>query len=447
MASSSAARPVRRPRTSVPGASGATPRTAPRSLVLTSTLGALTAALGPLVVLLAVGVVGWFLSDSGVHGAPRDGMRVGALAWLAAHGSGLSVSGTTVTIVPLGLTACVAWTVWRTASRVGEGVSSCGPDAHRLADGERDWTVPAATAWFVGTYLLVALVTATVASATSVGVSLGRVAGWSLALGSVVALPAIAIGSGRAAIWASALPAPVVQGLAVARSVVVAFALTCLAVFLGALALHLDDAATIFSTLHTSAGEATLYGLVSAAYVPNAAGFTASFLFGPGFTVGTGNVVTLAGTVLGPMPLFPLLAALPGPGVPPVWFSVLTVVPGLVAALAAYRSLARGLPLRWDHTLLAGAGGGLLAAFAVALLVAVSGGAAGPGLMADVGAPAVEVLAHALASFGAGGLVGALAVAARQGRFRTEPDGAEHHEPYRPVPEPGATPAADGEGS
>ena len=45
-------------------------------------------------VCLALGVIGWFLTDAGAHGAPRDGLRTGALGWLLAHGSGVSVHGT-----------------------------------------------------------------------------------------------------------------------------------------------------------------------------------------------------------------------------------------------------------------------------------------------------------------------------------------------------------------
>ena len=52
-------------------------------------LGGAAAAAGTLVVCLALGVVGWFLADAGAHGAPRDGLRVGALGWLMAHGSGV----------------------------------------------------------------------------------------------------------------------------------------------------------------------------------------------------------------------------------------------------------------------------------------------------------------------------------------------------------------------
>ena len=44
-----------------------------RPLVLLAVLGGVVAAAGPLLVCLAVGVAGWFLSDAGSHGAPREG--------------------------------------------------------------------------------------------------------------------------------------------------------------------------------------------------------------------------------------------------------------------------------------------------------------------------------------------------------------------------------------
>ena len=110
-----------------------------RPLVLVATLGGASAALATLLICLAVGVVGWFLADAGAHGTPRDGLRVGALGWLLAHGSGLRVGGVAVSVVPLGLTALAAWAVWRLGHRVGDSVSGHGPDAARIADADRAW--------------------------------------------------------------------------------------------------------------------------------------------------------------------------------------------------------------------------------------------------------------------------------------------------------------------
>jgi hypothetical protein len=387
----------------------------PRPLVLIATLGGAMAALGPLVVLLAIGVIGWFATDAGVHGAPRDGMRVGALAWLAGHGSGVTVMGVRVTIVPLGVTAVAAWSMWRLGHRVGESVSGHGPDADRISDGERDLTVPTAVVLFLAGYAVVAVVVATLAAGTTADPSLPRVLGWTVLLTTSVAAPAIAIGSGRAAIWAAFLPAAVRAGAAVAGAVLARLLVVSALVLLVALALSFDDAATLTSRLHPSPSEAGLYVLVNAAFVPNAALFTGSWLLGPGFAVGGATLVSPGAVVLGPLPVVPLLAALPETGTPPGWVGALMALPPLVAAWAAFRSL-RGRLLTWDRILLAGCGGGLVAGFALAVLASLSGGAAGPGRMRFVGPFTRDVLVHSVTACGIGALLGAsvLTVLARR---------------------------------
>lgn len=394
----------------------------PRPLVLIATLGGVLAALGPLVVLLAVGVIGWFITDAGVHGAPRDGMRMGALAWLAGHGSGFTVMGARVTIVPLGVTAIAAWSMWRLGHRVGDAVSGHGPDADRISDGERDLTVPTAVATFFAGYAVVAVVVATLAAGTTADPSVPRVLAWSLALTAFVAAPAIADGSGRAAIWAAFVPASVRAGAAVARSVLVTLLVVSAAVFLVAFALSFSEAATMTARLHTSPSEAGLYALVNAALLPNAVLFSGSWLLGPGFAVGGATLVSPAAVVLGPLPVLPLLAALPAVGTPPGWAGAMTLLPPLVAAVAAFRAL-RGRPLTWDRVALAGCGGGLVAGAAFAVLASFSGGAAGPGRMRFIGPFVPDVLVHAVPACGVGALVGAGVVALQVWRAaRAVPD-------------------------
>ena len=46
--------------------------------------------------------------------------------------------------MPLGITLVCGWVTWRIGHRLGDSISGHGPDAQRIADGERDWTVPAA---------------------------------------------------------------------------------------------------------------------------------------------------------------------------------------------------------------------------------------------------------------------------------------------------------------
>lgn len=379
-----------------------------RPLVLVATLGGAAAALAPLVVLMAVGVVGWFISDAGAHGTPRDGMRVASLAWLAGHGSGLTVAGVRIGLVPLGVTAITAWSMWRVGHRVGEAISGHGPDADRIADGERDFTVPTAVALFYAAYAVTAVVVTVLAAGTT-DPSLPKVLGWSLALVGVFAGPAIASGSGRAAIWAALVPPAVRAGAAVALTVLAWLLAAATALWLVMLALHVDQAATMFSRLHTSPSEAGLYALGNAALAPNATLFAGSWLLGPGFAVGGATVVSPGLVVMGPLPVVPLLAALPDSGEGPGWVAALLLVPPLLAALAAGRAL-RGRLLRWDHLALAGCGGGLVAALAFTVLASVAGGAAGPGRMRHVGPFVPMVLTHSLAALGVGALVGAVAV-------------------------------------
>ena len=149
-------------RTVDPDAPVSPPRT--RTLVLVALAGGLTAAAVPLALACAVAVIGWFLADAAGHGTSTDALRVGALGWLSAHFSGLRVQGVPVTAAPLLLTALTGWVTWRSARRVGELVSGHGPDAERIADGERDWTVPGAVTLFTCGYLLVTILTGVLAA-------------------------------------------------------------------------------------------------------------------------------------------------------------------------------------------------------------------------------------------------------------------------------------------
>lgn len=371
-------------------------------------LGGAVAAGALLVVCLALGVAGWFLADAGAHGAPRDGLRVGALAWLMAHGSGVTVAGTAVTVVPLGLSALCAWALWRIGHRVGDAISGHGPDADRIADGERDWTVPIAAAAFTLGYLVVAVVTLRVAGTAATAPSGARTVGWSLLMCAAFGWTAIATGAGRLAIWAEAIPAWLRAALGGGLRILTTFLLVSTGVLLAALVVDLDAAVNVMSQLHTGAGDTAAYTLVTAGVLPNAALLTSSYLLGPGFLVGTGTLVSPALVALGPVPAFPLLAALPDNGPTPAWTAYVVAVPPLVAAVAAAVAQRRTPTLRWEEGALRGCVGGVLAGALLAVLTALAGGAVGPGRMRDVGADAGEVLVHAVTAFGIGGLVGGL---------------------------------------
>jgi hypothetical protein len=393
-----------------------------RPLVLLAPLAGVLAAAGTLLVCLAVGVAGWFLTDAGEHGAPRDGLETGALAWLMAHGSGVHVDGVLVTLMPLGITLMCAWAVWRTAHRLGDSVSGHGPDADRIADGERDWTVPAAALLFLVGYLVTAVVVGSVASSAVTRPDISHVVLWSVVLCGLVGAPAIATGSGRAAIWGSFLPVSVVAGAAACRSVLMTWLWACLAFFLGALVLDLGTAMNLVSQLGTDGPATVLLVLVSVLLLPNAVLFSGSYLLGPGFTVGVNTLVSPAQVTVGALPVFPMLAALPDSGATPGWTAWLVAVPPVVAAVGVARAQRRRPTLRYEEGALHGCAGGMLAGLIFTLMASLAGGRVGPGRMTDVGPDLAGVLLHAVTAFGIGGLLGGLAITWWQRRGAPAPE-------------------------
>ncbi len=377
-------------------------------LAVLAALGGAGAALAPLLVCLALGVSGWFLVDAGAHGTPSDGMRVGALTWLMAHGSGVQVEGVAVTAVPLGITLLAAWVLWRTGLRVGAAVSGHGPDADAISDGERDWTVPLAGLFLTLGYAVVGVVTLALAATPQTSPATSGVVLWTIGLCLLVGLPALAVGSGRAAIWTSYVPATLVAALGIARRLLLTWVLLSTLALVAAFLLDVGTAANVMSQLHTSAGDAVLVVALSLVLVPNAVGFAGSYLLGPGFTVGAGTLVSPSAVALGPLPMFPMLAALPDSGTTPAWTNALVALPPVLAAVVVARAMRRTPTLRWDEGALRGCVGGALAGVGFALLAALAGGAVGPGRMRDVGPFAGEVMVHAIVSFGLGGLVGGL---------------------------------------
>ncbi len=404
------------PRRTQEAAGGRTDAAHRRPLVLLAALAGVTAAASTLVVCLAAGVAGWFLTDAGAHGAPRDGLRVGALGWLMAHASGVHVEGTAITAMPLALTLLAAVVVWRLGLRLGDSVSGHGPDADAIADGMRDWTVPSATAVFALGYVAVAAVTYHLAATPATAPSLARTVAWTILLCGLVGGCAIAVGSGRAAIWTSFLPLSLRAAAAAAWRTLVWFAVVSFAVLAVSLVIDWDGAVNVMSQLHTSPGAATLLIGLCVLVTPNATLFSGSYLLGPGFAIGTHTIVTPTAVVLGPLPMFPLLAALPDDGTTPGWTVALLALPPLVAAFAVYRTLRRYPTPRWDEAALRGVGAGLICAVAFTVLAAVAGGAVGPGRMADMGPSVFQVLLHGIAAFGIGGLVGSLAATVRHRR-------------------------------
>ncbi|MFJ6622447.1 DUF6350 family protein [Kitasatospora sp. NPDC091335] len=147
-------------------------------------------------------------------------------------------------------------------------------------------------------------------------------------------------------------------------------------------------------------GPAALLGLLllTVVLLPNAVLWGAAYALGPGFVVGTGTVVSPAGTALGPVPEFPLFALLPADG-PGGWRFVVSALPllaGVVPAVLLGRAAAgrrlpaagsgeRPEPWPWAATAVAALAVALTVGAGAALLGRLSGGALAGERMAWVG--------------------------------------------------------------
>ncbi len=366
-----------------------------RPLWLSAGFAGLVASGAVLLGCMALGLVGWFASDAGTHGDTRDALRVGADAWLLGHGAQLRLAEATISLVPLGLTAFCAYVAhrlgrWATLTSAPEDLAGTGLAAVVLA----------------GLYGVVAVVTSVLASLESAELTLGRafVGGFLVGLlgGGSGLLASSEAGSSLRARVPETVRAVATGALAVVLLVLAAGA----ALVVVALLLDLGEAANVLSRLHPDAAGAGLYTVVVAGVAPNAALLGGAYLLGPGFAVGAGTLVSPAMVVLGPVPAFPLLAALPGNGAGPAWATALVGVPVLLAAAAAALAVRRHPAPGYETGAARGLAAGAIGGVVVTLLVHVAGGSVGPGRMAEVGAPFTAVLVAAVVALGAGGLVG-----------------------------------------
>lgn len=370
-----------------------------RPLALSAALAGAVASAAVLMGCMALGLAGWFASDAGAHGDTKDALRVGADAWLLGLGSHLELGTATISVVPLGLTLLCVYVAFRLGRWAG--LTSAVEDVR---------TVLLGGIVFAGVYAMVAVVAAVLASMGDARPHLGL----AFVGGFVVAFlgggTGIMSGSGSGQSWRSRLPetvAAVLTGAAAAALLVLAAASVLVAV---ALFLDLGTAANVLSRLHTDVAGGLLYTVVVAAVAPNAVLLGGTYLLGPGFAVGTGTLVSPSAVLLGPVPAFPLLAALPDEGATPWWTTLLVGSPVLLAAMAAVLTVRRFPSPSYEVGALRGLGSGVVGGLGLAALAALAGGSVGPGRMAEVGTNSIETLVTATVAMGIGGLVGALAM-------------------------------------
>ena len=377
------------------------PAAAPQQAGRPLALGALLAGLGGPAVALAllwfVGLVGWYADDGGTHGTTTSVLRVGADAWLLAHGSPLTLRDAVVTASPLGLTLLCGYLTYRLALRAG---AACDVDGLR--------TVGLGTVVLGGSYAVLAFVIAVLAGVPAAQPGMGQAFLGGAVVGGVSGGVGLLRGSGRTAELRSRIPVPALTiGYAAVVTVLLMAALGAVLTAVG-LVVHWSAAVEVVDRLSLDLTGGVMSLLLLAAIVPNVVLLASSYLLGSGFAFGVGTAVSPAEVTLGPVPSVPVLAALPNDGWAPGWAMALVAVPVLAAGVAAFL-VGRTIPTSsYQSAAVRGLGGGALAGILLTVAASWAGGAIGPGRMSVVGISFGETLMAAVAALALGGALGAL---------------------------------------
>lgn len=379
------ARPVRR---------GPSPGAVAASVLRAS----LTAFAVGLVAVEALTILAW-ATDARSGAGSGEALRSGALAWLVAHGAHVTVGGGQFGLAPLTLTLLLLWLPLRAGAAVVGDLQPRPPG--RAASLGAAVGIPYAVA--------AALLTGPARTEAAKPAPL-RV----LVLAGLLAAAAGALGGMRARGWdAYAVPDRArLAGTAAAGALGTLAAGGALLAGVS-LAWHMGRAQSLVDALRPGLFGGVVLLLLCLAYVPNAVVWAVAYAVGTGFAVGTGTTVAPGGISLGPLPAFPLLAALPGAGAAPKPSLLALLVPvaaGVVAGLLVVRrdpSLSSGRAAAWA------AAGGVVAGVAVGVACLLASGPAGPGRLAQAG-PNAALTALAVAEWVAIAGAATAAYAARE---------------------------------
>ncbi len=179
------------------------------------------------------------------------------------------------------------------------------------------------------------------------------------------------------------------------------------AVTTAAIALAYARIITLYESLHGEVLGGIAITLGQLALLPNLVIWTASWLIGPGFSIGTGSLVSPLGTQLGPLPALPVLGALP---TGEFGFGFVGLAVPLVVGFLVGMVLGQRLPGRLGRRQrgLAGLATGVVGGALLGLLAWSAAGSAGPGRLEHVGSDPWAVGICAAVEIAVGCVIGML---------------------------------------
>lgn len=351
-----------------------------RPLAVTGGMAASAVAGTGLAALTTLTAIGWITAPhaAGLGSGLAGVLRTAATIWLAAHHVAFTLHGAgPIGMLPLGLVLLPGALLWR----AGRWVVQTGQVARLRHVGYAALALAVPYALLSGA---LALASRSALAASSLPQAVIEP--------FLAALVAGGLGGARVlAPWRRLVSLLAVRSRSVIMGALATFALLTVAGALlagGSLAAHLGQVRALTDSLSPGPVGSVLLLLAEIGYVPNAIVWAMAYTFGPGFAVGAGTVVAPTGSVLGAMPAFPMLAALPsGPkdGVP-AWLSLAVLAAPYLAAAAGGVLTVRIMPTPvleaaplWGFV--SGAGAGCV----VGVLAALAGGPLGSGRLAAVG--------------------------------------------------------------
>ena len=404
-----------------------------RSLAALRAAGAAAAA--GLAVMTILVLAGWIAAPH-----PRLGLigvlRTAAVLWLVAHHVAVQVKGAgRIGMLPLGLVLMPGALLWWAGRSLVRGRQVTG--LRQVSSAAMAVAVPyAALAVALAIASRSALATASVPQAALAGFTVAFAATW---LGAARALaPWRQLGA-----LMSARSRSIVGGAAGSLAVLAAAGALTTAV---AIAGHLSDFTGMYAALDPGVVGAGLLLLAQLAYLPNAVLWAIAYMLGPGFAVGTGTIVAPTGSVLGAVPAFPLLAALPGAGhgATPGWLvAIMVAIPYLAGLIGGVLVVRLAPPGTVDGAAIRGFCSGAGSGVVLGVLAAFAGGPLGDGRLASVGPSAWQVTVVGTLELGIAAAVSAGAASWWYGRARRrgQPSG-----PAASGPHQGSQPGHDDSG-
>jgi len=323
--------------------------------------------------------------------------------WLAAHGvpilfaaskfAGLAVPAFTLSFLPLGFAffvgyaafrlgrqlvyAEVLWPGWLGAtSAYAAATWIFASTAPNDAVSPEPWLALVLPPAFFFVFVVIGSLTAPLPSSSSFEISSerARMLAWAEQLRD-------RLGFGFRAILIPALRA----GTAVVLMMLMVSALALSILF----AVNWVQITQLYESLQVTFLGALLVTVGQLAALPNLVIFGASWFTGVGFSIGEGSHVSPLGTELGPIPVVPMLGALP---VGQMSFGLVAVLVPMLASFIATILVRKHLDearfqfaFAWSAALSVGLSIAAVAAIEMALLGAAASGAAGPGRLHEVG--------------------------------------------------------------